>query len=293
MIFFSQGPTAHSRLGNSIEWMVKAAHLCTKLNIEVCFPWAIENFSDYLVDDSYWLFGLEKASCIFKEKFEIELSAKELSIISRRYESSFEKINNLSPYGWTSVVYEDSAISVLYLTGKIDLTSDFILDKIMKSDVTICHEPFSMNYFENFLLIGDRYDTVSPNLTLYNAEKNYVHCKSAGKFPIGFHIRRGDYQKWQNGVYCYDDDLWLKNAKRLIDDGVSLWVFSNSLTDIFESRLLDFGVNISNNHHNVDFVRMMFMRKIYGPPSTYSGKAAAISRRIFGNECDVCFLPKI
>ena len=291
MIIFSQGPTAHSRLGNSIDWMSKFQYALDELNISYIFPWGAENFHKYLHQDSKWLNFDEKASSYFLDKFDFELNAVNLSKFSRSMESVFEKSNFLDPYGWRRLIYSDEVNDILYLTGNVDLTRPDIISEINRHQYTVCHEPFNFVFRYDFDLIGLDYSSLIPKQDLYEREADFVQEHSKGKLKVGLHIRRGDYKSWQQGSYYYDDAYWLRNVKKLIAMGSSVWIFSNDLASDFESNLISLGANISKSEFHVDFVRMMFMDKVYGPPSTFSVNALKIASKCFNLTNSFYYLP--
>lgn len=293
MIIFSQGPTEHSRLGNSIVWMTKAAYLAQLLDLEVAFPWASENFSSYLAPASYWLKSMPTANAIFQEKLGIPLTALSISRQSRKYEALYEKENNLDAFGWERLIYSDKSNDVLYLRGKIDFTSQPVQNLIQDHALTIIHEPFELVYLENLTLVGEDLNTIRPKKSLFDRQARHVAHVAAGKPTVGLHIRRGDYARWQGGSYYYSDDFWCTNAARFVASGRSVWVYTNDLSDELTSRLLDLGANLSVEDFSNHFVRMMFMEKIFGPPSTFSSTAANIAKKVFGLKYEFVDLPKV
>ena len=293
MIIFSQGPTLHSRIGNSIDWMTRAQFYADAVGVQVAFPWAHENFNKYLKPHSYWLKNQTDAEGWFEKKFHEKLTAVVLSSTSRKIESRYERENNLAAFDWTEIVFEDVSNDILYLTGTVDLSEDRIVKLIKKYPLTICHEPFNFKYRANFLLIGEDYSGVAPCNSLFDQQRDYVKKVAGENVPVGVHIRRGDYIKWQNGAYYYDDAYWCRNVSRLVDDGKSVWVFSNELTDGFSRELGAIGAHVSNESFEIDFVRLMQMHTVYGPPSTFSAKALAVHHQIYGLKKNLVYLPKI
>jgi len=269
------------------------AFLAQQIGLEVAFPWAFEKYLPYLERSSYWFKRIPLANKVFKQKFGTDLDAMTVSRQSRRYEVFYENENSLAPFSWDRIIYSDSSIGVLYLRGKIDLTSQSVLKLIQEHDLTIIHEPFEMIYLENLSLIGEDLSTVRPKKSLFASESQYVFEKTAGKSTVGFHIRRGDYARWQGGSYFYSDDFWIKNASRFIDTDKSVWVFSNDLSDDLRLQLLMLGVNLSAEDFSKDFVRMMLMQKIFGPPSTFSSTAVNIAKKFLKLQCEFVYLPKI
>ena len=293
MIIFSQGPTSHSRMGNSIDWMTKVAYWANCLNLKVFFPWAAERLNNYLPEDSYWIENIKEAKSLFLNEFKIELTSKSISKISRKYEVIFEKENSLDPFNWKSIIFIDKTREILYITGVVDLASDNIIELINQAKLIIIHEPFNMIFLENLSLVGENYETVLPCTKLYQTQLEYVRINSFNQRTVGFHIRRGDYSTWQKGAYYYSNSFWVENAKYFIKNSCSVWIFSNELSDELRFQLEKIGVFFSNGDYAIDFVRMMFMDTIYGPPSTYSRKATNISAKIFNTKSNIFLLPKI
>ena len=98
MILISQAPTKHSRIGNSIYWMIHAQFFFKKIEQKVIFPWALEKFQNYLNDDSFWLHKDIEIEEFFLKKFEKNLNAENLSKVTRMLEYEFELKNNLEPF---------------------------------------------------------------------------------------------------------------------------------------------------------------------------------------------------
>lgn len=291
MILFSQGPTHHSRLGNSIEWMSKFKFYLDSLNLNYYFPWAIENFSSYLRPDSGWMCFNQKIADLVFEKYNIVLTAKSVSDLSRSIEQKYEAENYLDAYAWHRLVCSDLKNNVLYLTGNVDITSTSIISAIKSHDLTICHEPFNFVFRNDFSLIGVDYSGLDPRSELYLEQYSYISEKSAQKVKVGLHVRRGDYISWHNGSYCYDDSYWLSNVRRFVDLGCSVWVFSNDLNTPLYEKFLELGANVSCSEYQVDFVRMMCMDKIYGPPSTFGVSALKIASEFFSSKGQFFYLP--
>ena len=87
------------------------------------------------------------------------------------------------------------------------------------------------------------------------------------------------------------EDIPINNkVKKFIDLGYSVWVFSNELEDGFMQNLVSTGAFISNENFEVDFVRLMFMNEIYGPPSTFSVMASNIAKYKLGLDCSFHYL---
>lgn len=285
MIIFSQGPTKHSRLGNSFLWMSKFNFLLKHLELQSCFPWAVENFGSYFDENSTWMKN-NYPNELFKVRFNAEISAKNISWISRQFEHRFESSNNLKAFEWSEQVIPDPEQKLLYLVGKIDVTNSKIIDLIRSHEHTIIHEPFNFSFSDPKLNVADS-ASIAPKKSLFESQSKYVNGKSGGKHKIGLHIRRGDYKNWEGGRYFFNDDYWVDKVKSFINDGAAVWIFTNEVNPIFTNRLLDQGAFLSTESFEIDFIRMFFMNEIYGPPSTFSGMAVNIARSVYGLDSSI------
>lgn len=273
--------------------MTRAQFYVEKLGMQAAFPWACENFANYLKEDSFWLKHKLAAELLYAKKLGEKLSSGAISKASRHFESTYERSNNLAAFDWSEMVFEDKEHGVLYVTGAVDLTEDSMVELITKYELSIVHEPFNCKYRANFLLIGEDYSGVAPKNALFEQQKAYVNTIAGKRTPVGIHIRRGDYIKWQSGAYFYDDAYWCRNVIRLINDGKSVWVFSNDLSEKLSQELTDAGAHVSNESFEIDFVRLMQMHTVYGPPSTFSAKALAVCQHVYGQKKNLIYLPKI
>lgn len=292
MIIFSQGQTAHSRLGNSLVWMIKARPLLNTMGVECVFPWAVENFGNYLEAGSFWMQTPARIAELFRSYFDIEFSALNVSNEARMIEYNYELAQGLKAYEWDKLELSIFDGKVLYLTGSIDFFSPRILEMIQGHELTICHEPFGYRYaFDNLPEIVD-YSDCGPSKKLAMQQKELVRKLAAGKKSVGLHIRRGDYQVWENSDYFYEDDFWVELAKAEIIRGNAVFVFSNELSPELQDELEGLGCFVTADTFEIDFTQLMFMDHVLGPPSTFTAMANQISTRVLANSTTHAFLPK-
>jgi hypothetical protein len=293
MIIFSQQPTQHSRLGNSLVWMSRMHYLMTKAKINFFFPWGHENFNKYFDLNSAWIKHSEEAEFIFQERFNKNVTAENLNYESRKIEHNYEIHNSLSPFNWEKIVIPDASKKILYLAGKIDITDHGIINLINEHKVTICHEPYNYVYKLNNEYIGEDFNSIAPDKMIYQDQKSIVKKISQGKNNIGLHIRRGDYSKWEGGIYYFDDNFWIQKTKELISENFVVWIFSNDLSFELKNILKSLGANIVSESFEIDFVRIMIMDKMIGPPSTFSSMALKIASNVYGAKNEIEFISPI
>lgn len=103
--------------------------------------------------------------------------------------------------------------------------------------------------------------------------KKIIGLKSKGNTLIGVHIRRGDYKKWENGKYYFDDETYekymnafsQKRSKENVKDRVFI-VFSNEKVSFEETQNL----LISKETWFIDHKIMSICDYLIGPPSTFT-----------------------
>jgi hypothetical protein len=289
MIIFTQDPTQHSRLANSLVWMAKIQNFLQNSKMDYYFPWAIENFGAYLEESSTWLKN-NSAPELFLNNFGQHLTAQNLSHFSRKIEHDFEVQNNLKAFQWIKISTYREDYNCLYLAGTHNLYSSEIYEKIKNSTLIIIKEPYNLIYPEFDFTVED-FKNIKPNLNLYNSQKRMVEEIGRNKKNIGFHIRRGDYKNWADGKYFYDDDYWLDRIQIEIKKNNCVWVFGNDFSNEFLNRIKSTGAIVSQASFESDFVSLMFMNVIYGPPSTFTNMASKIANVVFQHNCIYTQLP--
>jgi hypothetical protein len=279
MIIFSQGPTLHSRLANSLVWMSKIHDFLVFSKHECCFPWAIENYIDYFEGDSFWMIKNE-AYQMYYLRTKKELNSKNISSLSREIEHDYEVDNSLNPYKWESIINYSEKYNLLYMSGNFDITSAENIELIKKHECIIIHEPYNIKYKDS-VYSKNNYKHLTPKAELLNCQRLIINALSQTKKKIGLHIRRGDYSIWESGKYYYDDDFWLRKVAEFVDLNCQVFIFTNEDNLHFNSKLRELGAHVSNESFEIDFVRMMLMDEIYGPPSTFSLTAINIAKTIY------------
>jgi len=113
---------------------------------------------------------------------------------------------------------------------------------------------------------------------LLEIETTLKRCSEKGDCIIGVHIRRGDYQTFNNGLWYYSDQVYTEKMKDLEIQLAKkhkrcvFYICSNE--EIDKSHFQDFNVVIESNHFIVDLYMLAHCNYIIGPPSTYSAWAS-------------------
>ena len=111
--------------------------------------------------------------------------------------------------------------------------------------------------------------------------KKTIELKRKGYTLAGIHIRRGDYKKWENGKYYFDDETYEKYmsafSQKLSKNGVEKLVFI-----IFSNEKVSFAetpnLMISKESWFIDHLIMSLCDYLIGPPSTFTLWANYIGR---------------
>ena len=103
--------------------------------------------------------------------------------------------------------------------------------------------------------------------------------KTEDKFIVGIHIRRGDYKKWNNGKYYFDDDYYkyfIENLKNKLIRGDKDPFFTVVSNEKINSKI---GMDLfAGGSWKEDQIILQSCELIVGPPSTFTMWASYISK---------------
>lgn len=144
-------------------------------------------------------------------------------------------------------------------------------------DVGAYKSPFRMKYLTEIKKIctpeSDILDAVS-------LQFNQKKLSSQTDFFIGVHIRRGDYEFFENGKYFYSDDDYIQFMQKVAgifeDKKISFFIASNENIDLKKFENLDC-FKIDSTSAVYDLVGLSKCDYIFGPPSTYSSWASLMN----------------
>jgi hypothetical protein len=109
-----------------------------------------------------------------------------------------------------------------------------------------------------------------------NIDKKYKELKTDNSLLVGIHVRRGDYETWNNGAYYFSDNTYKELIKRISD--LLICLGKSVKFAIFSDEQLN-KLNWANSKYNIEFGTGHFIEDLYllskcdyitGPPSTYS-----------------------
>lgn len=275
LILFSQGPTTHSRIGNSLLWMSRAMQAIREdQKLKFHFPWAFEKFRDFLTDDSPWLSSIYRANAarIFSDLLEKDLTIASLESTSMECIRLIEDGgNNIQPGPCDdSYLLKRNGLNLVFAHGG-RVGFDHLIKQDTDIDIIIIHEPFQIVYS------GERFPTdgiehIHPKEKIELDSINFISTTGEnGTYDrrVGLHIRRGDYKDWRSGDYFYSDGFWLVKAKELLSANAQVYIYSNEQDSLLCQKMQALGCVLSKGSPSEDLSRMTYMDEVIGPPSTF------------------------
>lgn len=156
------------------------------------------------------------------------------------------------------------------------------LEQMMLHNRNIVVSGWNVRFYDLFLKYRDEI------CDLFTIDKEYTEPVDKEMPPkddhvirLGVHIRRGDYAQWKDGIYCYDDSIYIEHVKKFVsmfpDKEVHVFLSSNDPSiDEKEYRKECDTPNIFNYRGTPasDLYMLSQCDYLIGPPSTFSLVAA-------------------
>ncbi|MBD2338953.1 alpha-1,2-fucosyltransferase [Calothrix sp. FACHB-156] len=139
--------------------------------------------------------------------------------------------------------------------------------------------------FRDFVAFQEKSDLIrdifKPKKSIIsNVEKTLKSLRIKGDVIIGIHIRRKDYKTYSNGVYYFDDDVYLTYIKKLdnifnnLNKKVSFLICSDDINSIDTKRFESLNIYFSRNSAIEDLYILSRCDYLIGPPSSFTGWAS-------------------
>jgi hypothetical protein len=108
-----------------------------------------------------------------------------------------------------------------------------------------------------------------------NKARELLHFSEGRSVLVGVHMRRGDYREFNDGVFYYDDETYLKNISALKNTyrgskRLKFLLISNELINLENYRSVDY-LHFGMQDAPVDMSLLQSCDYILAPPSTFSG----------------------
>ncbi|MEO6327871.1 MAG: alpha-1,2-fucosyltransferase [Ginsengibacter sp.] len=139
----------------------------------------------------------------------------------------------------------------------------------------------------------------NPAIEKSNLETLWLNKTNDNEKIVGVHIRRGDYKTYADGIYFFEDDVYIDKMKQMelsLNQNCKFIIFSNDdQLDFSKYTKLFKNILISNNSVVTDHYLMSKCDYIIGPPSTFSIWASYIGETLlyhFLNKEDIITLDR-
>jgi hypothetical protein len=173
--------------------------------------------------------------------------------------SKYAKLLNFLGLRYITIHTSEKQINDFFSTGKIVLIDSWL--SIKDSHLLLKHNEYLKKLFYPIDEIAQK---IKSRMVAFRRTYSKV---------IGVHIRRGDYDKWKNGVFFFEDEVYIKVLKelekQLSSHNVLFYICSNE--KILLSKYKD--IVCFNDHHSQpveDWFALSQCDYILGPPSTFS-----------------------
>lgn len=100
------------------------------------------------------------------------------------------------------------------------------------------------------------------------------------KITLGIHIRRGDYKDFMNGIYYFDDCVfvaYIDQLIKLLNQKINIIIFSNEKIQMANFSKYE-NIKISKEDTDTDHFIMSQCDYLIGPPSTFTMWASYIGK---------------
>lgn len=155
---------------------------------------------------------------------------------------------------------------------------------ILKAKILYCHGWYFRSYETTGKYRSLYQHLLDPAVNKRQLDQEWLQKSNDHEKVIGIHIRREDYKTWQNGIYFYEDDVYLQKINEiseLLNHNCKFILFTNDS----QLKVANYsGISklaVSNNDVISDHYLMSKCNYIIGPPSTFSLWASYIGETLF------------
>lgn len=197
---------------------------------------------------------------------------------------SHQPRHNFLTYLWAKYAAKAGLLPVVTFDKPRDSDPDIkAKDSLMLSGRSLIAEGWELRHYELFLKYRKEICALFaflPKVT--DPVEEFIKANEHDNQPtlrLGVHIRRGDYARWQDGKYLFDDDTYIRKIQEFstLNTGkqIHAYICGNDPaldSDRFHSRIPD--AHFMNGNPGEDLYLLSRCDAIIGPPSTFSLVAA-------------------
>lgn len=165
-------------------------------------------------------------------------------------------------------------------TKSLDISNVSFLDAAQKKILVI--NGFAFRDFRAFQEKSNLIREIfKPNETIINnVERNLKVFRKKTDILVGVHVRRKDYKTYLNGIYYFDDSLYLCTMKKLnqifedLNIRVSFVICTDDINSVNPKNFESLNVYFSKSSAIEDLYILSRCDYLIGPPSTFTGWAS-------------------
>ena len=162
--------------------------------------------------------------------------------------------------------------------------TEYYKSLILKTKILFC-SGWHFRSYETTLKYRSFYQKLfNPAIDKSFIKKVWLHKTNDYEKIIGVHVRRGDYTTFANGIYLYDDNIYINKMQQLasnLNNNCRFIIFSNdNELDVVNFNTRIEKIVVSDNSVVIDHYLMSKCDYIIGPPSTFSMWASYIGETL-------------
>ena len=211
-------------------------------------------------------------------------------VISMRFSYKYQYFHichtSLTGFGWYLLAKYLAAVKILPTASFKHADCDReALERMMLRHRHIVVSGWNVRFYDLFLKyrqeICDLFRIDDCYTTSVKKKMRDICDSPSAILRLGVHIRRGDYAKWNDGIYCYDDETYARHINRFAemhkDSEVHVFLSTNDST-VTEERYQELCPKVHVHAFQGSAPEDLFMLSecdyLIGPPSTFSLVAA-------------------
>lgn len=276
-LIISQGIPGHSRIGNSLVLLRNLVTWSERSGHTFCYPFPSYAFPDYLNDDA------GSPPSVKKERALLACSLPHFTRLAAR---EWEIENNAKPYAFplNELIIRRSNILRAEIAFNYNDTIEHrsqIEAALCNTNTLILHEPYpwrldSISADE----LQRSVERVAPSSLIQSRASSWLKANDIPTSSyISVHARLGDYERYKGGSFYFEPSFYLELCKELALTYTNRVLLFTNEPDKF-SATGDICSVVDLPGDDAQFTLMQGSSLVIGPPSTYSGFAVEIARRL-------------
>jgi len=278
-VFFGQVNTQNSRLGNSLSWMLSVAPAFRENGFATCFIEPPSLIGALMKETTSWAVQFDQCAKFFKALFKQECTTNSFNSILTTSFTRTDLGQITTPAGNKQIFIRINGVLVALL--KYYTREQVDISFLKHFDCVLIHEPFYIDMDCSNQSVSTSVTELFPAETTRSVYSKNEDLIMNGVLRIGFHIRRTDYRFFNNGIWYYSDKFWEALSRKFKGRQSRIYLFSDEPLSDLTHKLRNDDTTITNGDALSDFLILMHMDLIVGPPSTFSNMAAKLAPILF------------